>query len=86
MKSKHTIIHVEFHDGPRKGQHRYFGSIAAIFYNIPKKELKTTADSLYRFKITEEKPFKNKICIIRKGTVNRKPGNCTAPVKILRLQ
>lgn len=86
MKTKNTIIHVEFHDGPRKGQHHYFGSITAIFDKIPKGEIKTTAQGLYRFILSSEKPFVNKVCTIRKGTIYRKPGNRTAPVKILRLQ
>ena len=86
MKTKDTVIHVEFHEGPRKGQHRYFGSITAIFDEIPQKDLKTTVDRLYRSQLSEEKPFQNKVCTIRKGTIHRKPGNRTAPVKILRLQ
>lgn len=86
MKIKNTIIHVEFHDGPRKGEHHYFGSITAIFDKIPKTEVKTTKQGLYRFNLDLGKPFQNKVCIIRKGTIYRKPGNRTAPVKILRLQ
>lgn len=86
MKTKNTIIHVEFHDGPRKGEHHYFGSITAIFDKIPKGEVKTTKQALYRFILASDKPFKNKVCIIRKGTIFRKPGGRTAPVKILRLQ
>lgn len=86
MKTKNTIIHVEFHEGPRKGQHHYFGSITAIFDKIPKTELKATIDRLYRFNLKVDKPFVNRVCIIRKDTIHRKPGNRTAPVKILRLQ
>lgn len=86
MKTKNTIIHVEFYDGQRKGQHHYFGSITAIFDKIPKHELKTTIQAIYRFNLSIGKPFKNKVCVIRKDIIHRKPGNRTASVKILRLQ
>jgi hypothetical protein len=86
MKTKNTIIHVEFHDGSRKGEHHYFGSITAIFDKIPKNELKTSIQMLYRFNMDIDKPFTNKICTIRKGIIYRKPGNRTAPVKVIRVQ
>lgn len=81
-----TIYHLEFQEGPRKGQHLYFGSISAIFDKVPKKELKTTEQAVYRFKLGFGKYFKNKVIILRKDIIHRKPGNRTAPVKILRLQ
>lgn len=86
MKKTNTIIHVEFHDGPRKGENHYFGSIKAIFEKIPKKELRTSTQMLYRFKIEMSKPYKNKVCTIRRDTIGRKPGNRTAPIRILRVQ
>lgn len=84
--SLNTIIHVEFHSGPFKGKHKYFGSIAAIFDNIERKHIGTSIQMLYRFNIEPNKPYTNKVCIIRKGTMHRKSGKRTAPVKVIRLQ
>lgn len=81
-----TIIHVEFHSGPLKGQHLYFGSITAIFDKINRQQLGTSRQMLYRFNIDTGKPYTNKVCTIRKGIIHRKAGNRTQPVKILRVQ
>lgn len=80
-----TIVHVEFHSGPLKGTHKYFGSIAAIFDDIDRVQLGTSRQMLYRFNIEVGKPYTNKVCTIRKGIIHRKMGNRKPPVKIIRV-
>ena len=65
-----TIIHVEF----KNGTHLYFGSIAAIFETFTSDAVGITQASLYCFNIEPDKPYSNKICTIRKGSIKHKPG------------
>lgn len=68
-----TIIHVEF----ATGVHLYFGSIAAIYETFDASVLGVSKQRLYGFGITPEKPYRNKICTIRRGGIARKKGNRT---------
>lgn len=65
-----NIIHVQVED-----EHYYFGSIAAIYMEFTPKQLGVSKHRLWSFKITHEKPYKNKICTVRKGVLCRKKGN-----------
>lgn len=81
-----NVIHVEFHEGPRKGKHYYFGCIAAIFDKFTKEDTGASKEYLYRKKITPENPFKSKFCHFRKGVFHRKPNpNRKGPIKIIRV-
>lgn len=82
---KTTIYHLEFVEGPREGEHYYFGSVAAIFDDFSNKDIRTTIQGLYRSGLSYSMNFKNKICIIRKSNVIRKRGNRIAPVKVIRI-
>lgn len=66
-----TIYHVQFGDD----DNHYFGSIAAIFDHFTPKEIGVSTSRLWSYKITPDKPYKNKICTIYKGAIHRKKGN-----------
>lgn len=76
MKSGNTIIHVEF---KASGAHFYFGGISAIFEVFTVKDIGVGPQRLYDFDVEPEKPYQNKICIIRKGKIRRKAGNRKNP-------
>ena len=61
-KQERTIIHLEI-----EGKHYYFGSIAAIFSYFDKNEIGIGYGSLRNYGLTEEKPYTNSRCIIRKS-------------------
>lgn len=67
-RQERTVIHLELN-----GQHHYFGSIKALCDNFGKEEIGITYKSLANYGITPEKPFTNKYCIIRKGTLITAP-------------
>lgn len=62
-----TIYHLEF----KAGGHHYFGSITAIYSVFEPRDIGITKQSLWNYKITPDKPYENKICIIRKGQSTR---------------
>lgn len=66
-----TIYHVQFNSGGNF----YFGSIAAIFDKFLPEHLNVSKTRLWSYGITIDKPYKNKICTIYKGEINRKKGN-----------
>lgn len=76
LRTGRTIYHLHFKDGG----HHYFGGIAAIFELFDSLTIGATAQSLYDYDINEDKPYKNKICTIRKGYLIRKAGNRKPPV------
>lgn len=65
-----TVIHVEV-----EGQHHYFGSLASIFDVFTPQQLGITYGSLRNYGLTEENPYQNSHCIIRKGILITKSGN-----------
>ncbi|MCM1220923.1 MAG: hypothetical protein NC548_41200 [Lachnospiraceae bacterium] len=65
-----TVIHVEF-----DGKHYYFGSLASIYDVLTPQQLGITYGSLRNYGLSEEKPYKNSHCIIRKGILITKSGN-----------
>lgn len=65
-----TLYHLRFH----AGGDFYFGSIAAIFDMFDKKTLRVSRGGLYNFGVTEERPYKNKVCEIKYGEIRRKKG------------
>lgn len=53
----------------------YFGSLSAIYDVFTPEYLKVSLSRLYTFKITYERPYRNKVCMIYKGEIHRKKGN-----------
>ena len=66
-----TIYHVKFGDDT----HAYLGSIAAIFDTFTPERLGVSKSRLWSFGITPERPYRNKICTIYRGEIQRKKGN-----------
>ncbi len=65
-KAERTVVHVElFADN----SHHYFGSLAAIYEKFSKEEIGISYGSLRNYGLSSEKPYKNKLCIIRKGVL-----------------
>ena len=69
------IYHVCFGDD----LNHYFGSLSAIYDYFTPQELGVSRQRLYNYGITESKPYKNKKCIIYKGTIHRKKTNRSLP-------
>lgn len=65
-----TVIHVEV-----DGRHHYFGSLASIFDIFTPQQLGITYGSLRNYGLSEDKPYQNSHCIIRKGNLITKSGN-----------
>lgn len=63
-KKERTVIHVEHH-----GRHSYFGSLKAIYTKFSYDDIGITYGSLRNFGISDEKPYVNTKCVIRKGTL-----------------
>jgi hypothetical protein len=66
-----TIYHVSFGDD----DNHYFGSIAAIFDKFTPEQLGVSKSRLYSYAVTPERPYRNKVVIIRKEVMHRKKGN-----------
>ena len=78
-----TVIHVEV-----DGKHYYFGSLASIYDVFTPQQLGISYGSLRNYGLSEEKPYHNSRCIIRKGSLiaksggrGRKPENPTPDIK-----
>lgn len=65
-----TIYHVRYGGNADY----YFGSIAAIYDVFTSSVLGVTLEQLWRFGITERRPFRNGSCVISKGRIHRKKG------------
>ena len=67
-KQERTVIHLEI-----EGQHHYFGSVKALCDHFGKEQIGITYKSLANIGITPDKPYRNKFCTIRKGTLLTAP-------------
>ena len=70
-----TIYHVSFGDD----DNHYFGSIDSIYDHFTPHELCVSASRLWNYGITEQKPYRNKKVIIRRGVIQRKKTNRKNP-------
>ena len=73
-KVERTVVHVEL---LTSNSHYYFGSLAAIYEKFSKEEIGISYGSLRNYGLSSEKPYKNKLRIIRKGsliTIPKKAG------------
>jgi hypothetical protein len=71
-----TIFHLHF---KATGEDHYFGSIAAIYETFIPVEMGIAQHSLYDYKITAKRPYKNKKVVIKKGELKRKSGGRKLP-------
>lgn len=65
-KVERTVVHVEL---LCDNSHHYFGSLAAIYKKFSKEEIGISYGSLRNYGLSPEKSYKNKLCVIRKGTL-----------------
>nr|DAN47156.1 MAG TPA: hypothetical protein [Caudoviricetes sp.] len=65
-----TIYHVRLGDD----EHYYFGSVAAIYDRFTPEQLGVSLSRLWSFGIAPGRPYKNKICTIYRGVIQRKKG------------
>lgn len=66
-KQERTVIHLE-----TNGEHWYFGSLAAIYEIFDTQTIGISYGSLRNYALSPEKPYKNKLCVIRKGILHTK--------------
>lgn len=69
-KQERTVIHLQIGDN-----HHYFGSIANIYEYYDAETIGISYGSLRNYSLSEDKPYHNKKCIIRKGVLLAKPSN-----------
>ena len=67
-KQERTVIHLEL-----GAEHHYFGSIKALCDHFGKEQIGITYKSLANIGIAPDKPYCNKFCTIRKGTLLTAP-------------
>lgn len=67
-KFEKKIIHLTFKGENHKEEtHVYFGSVACIYEHYSVKEIGITYGSLRNYGLSEDKPYENKLVIIRQG-------------------
>ena len=67
-KQERTVIHLEL-----GAEHHNFGSIKALCDHFGKEQIGITYKSLANIGITPDKPYRNKFCTFRKGTLLTAP-------------
>ena len=79
-KKERTVIHLHLLE---TDEHLYFGSIANLCEHYDADTIGISYGALRNFGISNEKPFKNKKCVIRKGILLSKSGNRGENIKRL---
>jgi len=69
-KQERTVIHLQIGD-----EHHYFGSIANIYECYDADTIGISYGSLRNYGLSQDKPYQNNKCIIRKGILLAKPSN-----------
>lgn len=72
MEKERNVIHLHLLESD---EHHYFGSVANMFEYYTCEELGIAYSSLRNYGLSNEHPYKNKKCIIRKGVLLSKAGN-----------
>lgn len=85
MRAGNKVIHVEMLNVDPNNKDFYFGSISAIYDVFNNKQIGVGISTLREFKIELNKPYKNKLVIIRLGYIKRKKGGRTAPIRVIRV-
>ena len=67
-KQDRAVVHLE-----KDGRHYYYGNLKALCDHWSKEEIGVSHSYLKNLNITEEKPFKNNKCIIRRGVIITSP-------------
>ncbi|MGL5913205.1 MAG: hypothetical protein ACRCZB_03490 [Bacteroidales bacterium] len=74
MNANSTTIY-KLHFNSKEEKDYYFSSLAAIYEHFSADDIGCKVGNLWRHKIVEGKPYKNKKCTISKETVRRKAQN-----------
>lgn len=67
-KQERAVVHLEI-----QGRHYYYGNLKALCDHWPKEEIGVSHAYLKNLNITEEKPYQNSHCIIRRGIIVTSP-------------
>ena len=79
-KKERTVIHLHLLNSD---EHHYFGSIANMYEYYDADALGITYGALRNYGLSNEKPYKNKQCEIRKGVLLSKRGERGENIKKL---
>lgn len=82
MKRNGEIIHVEFLTGEMAGEHRYFGSLIAIYEYFAIEDIGISYVPLMRKQIKSYNPYQNKKVIVRRGELHTKPTKRRPPANL----
>lgn len=80
-----NVVHVEFISGPMAGQHRYFGSMKAIYREFTKQDIGIGYDKLTRKKPSALNPYQNGKVIVRKSELVRSKERTKSTPRIIRV-
>ena len=69
-KQERAIVHLE-----KDGRHYYYGNLKALCDHWTKEEIGVSHAYLKNLNISDEKPFSNSKCIIRRGIIVTSPKN-----------
>ena len=69
-KQERAIVHLE-----KDGRHYYYGNLKALCDHWSKEEIGVSHAYLKSLNISDEKPFSNSKCIIRRGIIVTSPKN-----------
>lgn len=69
-KQERTVIHLQIGDA-----HHYFGSIANVYEHYDADAIGISYGSLRNYGLSQDKPYQNNKCIIRKGILLAKSSN-----------
>lgn len=67
-KQVRAIVHLEL-----AGKHYYYGNLKALTDNWSKDEIGVSYSYLKNLNITEDKPYQNNKCVIRRGSIITSP-------------
>ena len=67
-KQERSIVHLEIN-----GKHYYYGNLKAMTDAWPKEKIGASYSYLKNLNITEEHPYQNACCMIRRGIIVTSP-------------
>ena len=69
-KQERAIVHLE-----KDGQHYYYGNLKALTDHWDKEAIGVSYTYLKNLNISEDKPYRNNNCCIRRGVIVTSPKN-----------
>ena len=67
-KQERTVVHLE-----KDGRHYYYGNLKALCDHWSKEKIGVSHSYLKNLNISDEKPYQNDLCIIRRGVIITSP-------------